>query len=347
MNFSLSDLQVPVIQAPMAGVATPELAAEVSRAGALGALGLGSSDAGQASAMMARTRELLGSGCYGVNLFCHRPAIPDPSREAAWLGYLAPQFIAAGGHPPAALREICRSFTQDDEMLRAVVAARPAMISFHFGLPAAERIAALRQTGALLAATATSRAEAQAIRAAGLDAIVAQGFEAGGHRGIFEPDGPDAQLSTADLMNELADIGLPLIAAGGIMDGADAARHLRNGAAAVQMGTAFVACPESAANDIYRARLVSGAGTVMTAAISGRPARGLENRLTALGAATDAPALPDYPIAYDAAKALHGAAGGADYAAHWAGTGAPRTRPMPAAALVALLAQEIAAGAAS
>lgn len=345
MSFSLTDLQVPVIQAPMAGVATPELAAEVSRAGALGALGLGASDAGQAGAMMARTRELLGSGRYGVNLFCHRPANPDPAREAGWLAYLAPQFQAAGASPPAALHEIYRSFTQDDAMLRAVVAARPAMISFHFGLPDGQRIAALRQTGALLAASATSRAEAQAIRAAGLDAIIAQGFEAGGHRGIFDPEGPDARMGTAELMTDLADIGLPLIAAGGIMDGADAARHLRAGAAAVQMGTAFVACPESAANDIYRARLAAGVDTVMTAAISGRPARGLENRLTALGAAPEAPAPPDYPIAYDAAKALHAAAGGADYAAHWAGTGAARVRPMPAAGLVALLAQEIAAAA--
>ncbi|KGJ05154.1 nitronate monooxygenase [Paracoccus halophilus] len=342
MSFSLTHLQVPVIQAPMAGIATPALAAAVSRAGGLGSLGLGSSHADQAAAMMAETAALLGSARYGVNLFCHRPATADPAREAAWLDYLRAEFHRAGAEPPAALHETYRSLLVDDAMLRAVIAARPAMISFHFGLPDAARLAALRGTGALLAATATSRAEAQAIRAAGLDAIIVQGHEAGGHRGIFDPDGPDECLSTAELQAALADIGLPLIAAGGIMDGADAARHLRAGAVAVQMGTAFVACPESAASDLYRARLTQ-ARPVMTRAISGRPARGLENRLTALAGAADAPALPDYPIAYDAARALHRAAGGTDYAPFWAGTGAARVRPMPAADLVALLGREIAA----
>ena len=342
--MTLSDLalRVPVIQAPMAGVATPLLAAEVSRAGGLGALGLGSSTADQAAAMMAETQTRLGANRYGVNLFCHSPARADPAREAAWLAYLAPEFARAGGQPPQALRETYRSFLVDDDMLRAVVAARPAMISFHFGLPPVDRIKALRDTGAVLAATATSRAEAQAIRAAGLDAIVAQGCEAGGHRGIFDPDGSDARLSTADLIAELADIGLPLIAAGGIMDGADAARHLRAGAALVQMGTAFVACPESAANAAYRTRLTEGK-TVMTAAISGRPARGMANRLTDLGADPLAPALPDYPITYDASKALNAVAGGWDYAAQWAGTGAGRARALPAADLTLLLQAEIAA----
>lgn len=342
MTFALTDLCVPVIQAPMAGIATPRLAAGVSRAGGLGALGLGSSHADQAAAMMAETAHLLGSERYGVNLFCHRPAQANQARETAWLDFLAPEFARFDARPPKTLHETYRSFLVDDDMLRAVIAARPAMVSFHFGLPDSGRIAALRDTGALLAATATSVAEARAIRDAGLDAIIVQGYEAGGHRGIFDPDGPDDHLSTADLMAVLPDMGLPLIAAGGIMDGADAARHLRAGAVAVQMGTAFVACPESAASDAYRVRLQSGAATVMTRTISGRPARGLENRLTALGARDDAPALPDYPVAYDASKALNAVAGGADYAAHWAGTGAARVRSLPAIELVALLAHEIA-----
>lgn len=336
----LDTLKVPVIQAPMAGVATPELAAAVSRAGALGSLGLGSSTAVQAAAMMARAQELLGTNGYGVNLFCHRPANADAAREAAWLGYLAPEFSRFGAEPPAALREVYRSLVADDEMLRAVIAARPAMISFHFGLPPAGQIAALRETGAFLAATATSLAEAQAIAAAGLDAIVAQGYEAGGHRGIFDPDAADDRLSTQDLLAALKGVGLPLIAAGGIMDGRDVAHVLRLGAVAAQMGTAFVTCPESAAGDAYRER-IGNVATIMTAAISGRPARGLANRLTDLGAAAGAPALPDYPITYDASKSLNAVAGGSDYAAHWAGTGAARVRPMPAAELVALLGREI------
>ncbi|UFS67769.1 nitronate monooxygenase [Paracoccus denitrificans] len=342
-RFQLSDLRVPVIQAPMAGTATPHLAAEVGRAGGLGSLGLGASNAAQAAAMMAETRERLGSGRYGVNLFCHRPAQADAAREAGWLDYLAPEFHRFDAEPPARIEEIYRSFVEDDDMLRAVLAAQPALVSFHFGLPSAERIAALRDGGAVLAATATSRAEALAIREAGLDLIVAQGYEAGGHRGIFDPDGPDERLPTQALLPELLDLGLPVIAAGGIMEGADAARHLAAGAAAVQMGTAFVACPESAANDAYRNRLAGAKSgdTVMTRVISGRPARGLANRLTALGEAAEAPALPDYPITYDAAKRLHAVAGGSDYAAQWAGAEAPRVRPIPAADLVALLEREI------
>ena len=338
----LTELSVPVLQAPMAGTATPALAAEVSLAGALGGMGLASETPVKASAMMAEVAGRLGTNRYHVNLFCHRPAQADPAREAAWLDYLAPEFRSAGAEPPATLREIFTSFLIDDAMLAAVVAARPAMVSFHFGLPRADRLVALRECGAFLAGSATSLAEGQAIRDAGLDAIIVQGHEAGGHRGIFDPDGPDAQLSTADLMAVLQPLGLPLVAAGGIMDGRDAARFLDAGAVAVQMGTAFVACPESAASPAHRARLGQpGQETVMTRAISGRPARGFVNRLTALGASPDAPPLPDYPITYDAGKAL-AAAGGADYAAHWAGTSAARARAMPAAELVATLGREIA-----
>lgn len=344
-RFQLSDLSVPVIQAPMAGIATPLLAAEVSGAGALGTLGLGTSKAADAARVMAETARLLGSNRYGVNLFWHDSARRDAACEAAWLDYLSPEFARHGATPPAALAEIYPSLRRDRAMLRAVLDARPALVSFHFGLPGAEITAALREAGAILIASATSVQEGQAIRDAGFDAIIAQGYEAGGHRGIFDPDGADEQLSTAALMARLLPIGLPVVAAGGIMDGVDAARFLRAGAAAVQMGTAFVACPESAANEAYRQRLGREGATVMTRAISGRPARGLENRLTRLGAADGAPEAPDYPLAYDASKALHAVAGGSDYAAHWAGTGAARARAMPAALLVRTLADEIAGAA--
>lgn len=340
-TFRLGDLAVPVIQAPMAGIATPALAAGASLAGALGSLGLGASTPDQARTMMTEVAARIGSNRYGVNLFCHAPADADQAREAAWLAYLAPEFARFDATPPAALREIYPTFLHDDAMLSAVLDARPAVVSFHFGIPDAARIAALRDSGALLLATATSVAEAQAAQAAGLDGVVAQGFEAGGHRGVFDPLEPDDRMSTAELMAALKPLGLPLIPAGGIMDGADAAHWLRNGADAVQMGTAFLACPESSASADHRAGLTSRA-TVMTRAISGRPARGLENRLTALGMAPESPAVPDYPIAYDAGKQLNAAAGGLpDYAAHWAGTGAARARAVPVAELVALLDAEI------
>lgn len=339
--FRFEDLAIPVIQAPMAGTATPELAAEVSRAGGLGSLGLGSVNADKAAQMMAETQQRLGSNRYGVNLFCHRPGQHDLKREQDWLDYLTPEFSRFDAKVPTSLHQIYRSFLDDDAMLTAVVAARPAVVSFHFRLPRRDQIAALRGCGAYLMATATSLDEAVAVREAGLDAIVVQGFEAGGHRGVFDPDGPDDQLPLDVLLAQLKGIGLPVVAAGGVMDGHDAVSKFRLGAVAVQMGTAFVACPESAAGPEYRARL-GVVPTVMTTAISGRPARGMQNRLTQVGSSEQCPVLPDYPMVYDATKALSAAAGGSDYAAHWAGTEAHRSRAVPAAELMSLLAAEIA-----
>ena len=340
--FDLAELAVPVIQAPMAGIATPRLAAEVSRAGGLGSLGLGASTAAQAAQMMAETQALLGSRRYGVNFFCHQPARRDAGIERGWIDYLAPGFAAQGAAVPTGLTEIYQSFLIDDAMLAAVLAARPAVVSFHFGLPGATRIAALRETGALLLASATSRAEAAAIVSAGLDGIIAQGWQAGGHRGIFDPDGADEKLTTADLFAALSDQPLPVIPAGAIMDGAEAAVFLNAGAPAVQMGTAFLACPESQASALHREGLASRE-SVMTRAISGRPARALRNHLSDLGQAAGAAQVPDYPLPYDLSKQLNALAGGTEYAAHWAGAGAVRARAMPAGQLVATLAQEIAA----
>jgi nitronate monooxygenase len=176
--------------------------------------------------------------------------------------------------------------------------------------------------------------------------VVAQGYEAGGHRGVFDPDLPDDRLGTLALTRLLVkELDLPVIAAGGIMDGAGIAACLTLGASAAQLGTAFVACPESSADAGLRSALLGPASrhTVMTRAISGRPARCLTNRFTELGAVVDARAIPSYPIAYDAAKALHAAAKAAGefgYGAQWAGQGAPLARALPAAKLVAELAAE-------
>jgi nitronate monooxygenase len=236
-------------------------------------------------------------------------------------------------------------------MLAALVEAAPPVVSFHFGLPDTERIAALRATGAVLLASVTSLAEGRAAQAAGMDAVVAQGWEAGGHRGVFDPAARDEQLGTFALVRVLARcLDLPVVAAGGIMDGAGIAAALSLGAAAAQLGTAFVACPESSASPAYRAALLAGdaAHTVMTAGISGRAARCLVNRFTALtkelAARTPPVTPPDYPIAYDAGKALHAAAaarGEHGYGAQWAGQGAPLTRALPAAELVATLDREL------
>ncbi|HSZ81949.1 MAG TPA: nitronate monooxygenase, partial [Polyangia bacterium] len=214
--------------------------------------------------------------------------------------------------------------------------------------PAPERVRALRAAGIVLLGTATNLVEARTLAAAGVDAIVAQGFEAGGHRGTFEPDAPDDALSTLALTQGLARaLDRPIVAAGGIMEGAGIDAVLKLGASAAQLGTAFVPCDESAIDAGYRAALESDAAhhTVMTRAISGRPARCLTNRFTALGADVPAREVPDYPIAYDAGKALHAAGrakGDFGFGAQWAGQGAPRARRLPAGQLVALLRRELA-----
>jgi nitronate monooxygenase len=214
-------------------------------------------------------------------------------------------------------------------------------------VPARDRIKALGAAGIVLIATATNLEDGKAIAAAGIDAVVAQGYEAGGHRGVFDPDGADERLGTVALTRLLVrKLDIPVIAAGGIMDGAGIAAALTLGAAAAQLGTAFIACPESAADTGYRAALLgpSAKHTVMTAGISGRPARCLANRITALAEGVERQAIPDYPIAYDAAKALHTAAKSAGefgYGAQWAGQGAPLCREMPAGELIACLGREM------
>jgi nitronate monooxygenase len=340
-------IELPIIQAPMAGVSTPDMAAAVSNAGALGSIGVGAVDAAGARQMIAAVRDRTNRP-FNVNVFCNRPAVPDSARETAWLTRLGPEFARYGAKPPDHLSEIYQSFLTDDDKFAVLIAERPAFVSFHFGLPTPDRIAALQATGIVLLATATNLAEGRAIAAAGIDAIVAQGYEAGGHRGVFDPNARDEQLGTMALTRLLVrELAVPVIAAGGIMDGAGIAAALALGASAAQLGTAFIACPESSADSGFRAALLSTGAehTVMTRAISGRPARCLANRFTAIGENVARDAIPDYPIAYDAGKALHAtakAAGEFGYGAQWAGQGAPLARALPAAELIAQLRSDMA-----
>jgi len=336
----------PIIQAPMAGVATPALAAAVSNAGALGSLGFGTSTPAQARDMMQATRALT-QRPFLVNVFCHVPMPRDAAREAAWLQHLAPLFALFGGAPPSTLRETHRSFLGDDETYALLLAEVPAAVSFHFGLPPVERIRALQDAGIVTLATATNVQEAKRIENAGVDAIVAQGVEAGGHRGVFDLDAVDEGLSTAVLVRQLVKTTtLPVIAAGGVMDGQGIRAMLDLGACAAQLGTAFIACPESAADASYRANLQSprAASTRLTSVFSGRPARGIINALTTHGHAPDAPPPAGHSVAYDATKQLHALAskqGNAEFAAHWAGQGAPLARALPAKDLVKQLMCEL------
>ena len=343
--FERLGVHLPLVQAPMAGVSTARLAAAVSNAGGLGSIAIGAAaNATQARSMIEDVRALT-RALFNVNVFAHASPRVDVEREDVWREALAPLFARFGAVAPQGLSTIYTSYLEDAELQAQLLEAAAPVISFHFGLPRAEQAAALKKQGSVLLATATSLAEAQAAKAIGIDAVVAQGWEAGGHRGVFDPAAPDDRLGTIALTRLLVDrCGLPVIAAGGVMDGYGVRAALALGAQAVQLGTAFIACPESSADDAYRA-VLRGEGalhTVMTAAISGRPARCLSNAFTRWAAEITASA-PDYPRAYDAGKALNAfarAAGEAGFGAQWAGQGAPLSRSMPAAELVKTLMTE-------
>lgn len=336
----------PIIQAPMAGVSTPALVAAVSNAGALGSLGLGAMNAEGARKTIDATRALTDKP-FNVNVFCHAPAVANPQIEQRWLKWLAPHFARHDAEPPANLREIYTSFVADDAMQQVLLDARPAVVSFHFGLPPSDVIDSYRRAGIKLLASATSIDEVRRVTDAGVDAVVVQGFEAGGHRGIFDTAGHDDELGTFALTRlAVNSTDIPVIAAGGIMDGAGIVAALALGAQAAQLGTAFVCCPETSIDDGYRRALLGpgAAHTTLTRAISGRPARSIVNAFTTLGDEADCPAIPDYPVTYDAGKALNAAAkakGEFGYGAQWAGQAAGLSRALPAAELVAVLDAEI------
>lgn len=323
-------IRAPIVQAPMAGVSTPALAAAVSNAGGLGSLGVGATDSDGARKMIRDTRALTGRP-FNINVFCHRPAQADAAVERAWLDWLAPAFRAYGATPPASLSEIYTSFVADHAMQAMLVEEKPAVVSFHFGLPSADVIAALKRAGITLFATATNLDEARQVAAAGIDAIVAQGIEAGGHRGVFDSTAHDDRLGTFALTRLIVrECALPVIAAGGIMDGAGIAAALALGAQAAQLGTAFLTCAESAIAADWKARLLASAdtSTQVTRAITGRHARGLRNTLMARLGEHVADAAP-YPVQNALTQPLRQAAARAndgDYLSLWAGQGAPLAR---------------------
>ncbi|GAB1438863.1 nitronate monooxygenase [Providencia sp.] len=339
-------LRYPIIQAPMAGVATPALAAAVSEAGGLGSLALGASSVKQARELIAQTQALTNKA-FNVNVFCHLTPKRDLVNEQAWVEYLTPKFSLFNAQPPKQLTEIYQSFLDNPEMLALFLEMKPAVVSFHFNVPPADVVHQLKAQGIYTMATATNLQEAKVIEQAGIDVIVAQGIEAGGHRGMFDVLAQDEALTTNALVAILAKhTRLPIIAAGGIMDGYDIQQSFENGAAAAQLGTAFILCPESGASDGYRHKLKSQItdNTTLTAAISGRPARGIINQFTQAGDIYQTSKLPDYPIAYDIGKQLNAAAAksGSDaFAAYWAGQNVAKVREMPASVLMKKLVKEM------
>lgn len=323
----------PIVQAPMKGTSTPALAAAVSAAGGLGSLGCAGLD-GDALASLIGDMRRRTNRPFALNFFAHGPAEPEPESVARARKRLAPFHAEAGlGAPPERLEPAPAAF--GDEHLAVLLADPPAVVSFHFGLPAGDGVARLRAAGSRVIATATCVAEARACAAAGVDAVVAQGWEAGGHRGAFAIEGDDVGIGLMALVPQVVDaVEVPVIAAGGIADGRGIAAALALGASGVQIGTAFVPCPESAAGPAHRAAIAGATdtGTRLTRAVSGRPARAHRTRyVEAMAAETGA--LPAYPLMYALSEPLR-ATGDPDFAFLLYGQGAPLARARPAADLV-------------
>ena len=328
----------------MAGVQGTALASAVSEAGGLGSLPFAMLSPDEQRAQLSEMRERT---CrpFNVNFFCHTPPLPDPAREAAWREALAPYYAEFGIEPgPGTLGPKRTPF--DATAAELVEAFRPAVVSFHFGLPAPELLARVRSCGAFVLASATTVEEAHWLEAHGVDAVIAQGLEAGGHRGHFLSDDLSVQLGTFALVHQVARaVRIPVIAAGGIADAAGVSAALALGAAAVQVGTAYMTCPEATTSTLHRAALLSPAAqhTVITRLFSGRPARGIVNRLIReLGPMSElAPAFPLASAALAPLRAKAESLRDTGFSPLWCGQNASGCAAIPAAELTRRLAQRI------
>jgi nitronate monooxygenase len=334
-------VRLPIVAAPMAGgPSTPALVAAVGEAGGLGVLGGAYLTPDALRAQIREVRRLT-AAAFGVNLLLSEPVAVDADEVGVALALLAPYAEELGvelptGPPGTAADDL-------DALVEVVVAERVPLVSVAFGVPSPSAVAALRGSGALLAGTATTVAEARAVDAAGFDVVVVQGAEAGGHRGTFLHDPEDGLVGLMALVPQVRSaVGVPVVAAGGIVDGRGVAACLRLGAAAAQLGTAFLLCPEAGTSAPYR-RAVAAAqetDTVITRAFSGRAARGIRNRVTEDLAGA---ALPPYPVMNALTRGLRKRAaelGRAEFLSLWAGQGVGAVRELPAAELVALLERE-------
>jgi len=333
---ALAGARHPIVQAPMAGAAGVDLCVAAIEGGALGSLPCAMLGPDEIGAQVAEVRSRA-EGPINLNFFCHSP--PPETDDSAWRTLLAPyyaEFGAAAG-PAGPLR---RPF--DPAACAAVEAVRPEVVSFHFGLPEPALLERVRKTGAAVIGNATSVAEALWLEARGVDGVIAQGWEAGGHSGRFLGGDPAEAMTLFALLPQVADsVAVPVIAAGGIGDGRGIAAAFVLGASAVQLGTAFLYSPESRISPPHRAALES-APTRVTNLMSGGLARGIEGRLMReLGAVR--PEAPPFPLAAAALAPVRTAAearGEYGFGPMWAGQAGPLGRPVPAADLVRDLAAD-------
>jgi nitronate monooxygenase len=343
---TLLGIELPIIQAPMAGVQGSALAIAVSNAGGLGSLPCALLSEAALRDELA-TIKAQTARPFNVNFFCHTPPVPDAARAAAWRAALAPYYREFGLDIADVPAGPGRSpFSAEAAALLAEF--RPAVVSFHFGLPAAELLASVRACGARVFGCATTVDEARWLAARGVDAIVAQGLEAGGHRGVFLDDEPTRQVGSLALLPQVvaAVPGTPVIAAGGIADANGVAAALALGAAGVQVGTAYLLCPEATTSALHRAALQDAERarhTALTNVFTGRPARGIVNRvIRELGPISAA--APAFPLAATAIAPLRARAesqGNGDFSPLWSGQNASGCREIPAAQLTRELAGRV------
>lgn len=339
--LQLLGIELPIIQAPMAGVQGSALAVAVSNAGGLGSLpcamlGLDAirSELATIKAQTARP--------FNVNFFCHVPPAADTEREALWRTTLAP-YYAEFGIDASTLPTGPGRVPFSAEAAQVLSEVKPAVVSFHFGLPSAELLARARSWGAKILSSATTVDEARWLEAQGVDAIIAQGLEAGGHRGMFLSEDLSTQVGTFALLPQIVrEVKVPVIAAGGIADAKGVAAAMKLGAAGVQIGTAYLLCPEATTSAVHRAALSSDAAchTALTNLFTGRPARGIVNRIMReLGPIS--PAAPAFPLATAAIAPLRAKAesrGSGEFSPLWSGQNASGCRRTPAAELTRQLA---------
>jgi len=339
----LFGIEVPIIQAPMAGANLSAMAIAVSEAGGLGSLPCALLPAermrGEIGAIRAATARP-----YNLNFFCHREAPLDAAREARWRERLAPFYRTLGVDPETSLpAPVRRPF--DEAACQIVEEMRPKVVSFHFGLPDPGLVARVKASGALVLSSATTVAEARWLEQRGCDAIIAQGAEAGGHRGMFLGEDVAGQVGTMALVPQIVDaVGVPVIASGGIAEARGILAALVLGAAGVQLGTAYLFTPEATLSPLHRAALARAEAndTALTNLFTGRPARGIANRLMReIG-----PICPDAPVFPQAAQALAPLrakaepAGDDGFMPLWAGQALRLAREQPAGVLTRRLAQE-------
>ena len=341
--LDLLGIELPIIQAPMAGANLSDMVVAVSEAGGLGSLPCALLSLDKAREELARIRQRT-SKPINVNFFCHQSPEFDSGREAAWKERLKSYYLELGLDPDAPTPPSTRA-PFDESYLSLVEEFRPEVVSFHFGLPRQGLLQRVKDTGAKVLSSATTVDEARWLEDGGCDAIIAQGFEAGGHRGIFLSDDISTQVGTMALVPQVVDaVSIPVIAAGGIADARGIVAALALGASAVQIGTAYLFTPEATIAPPHRQALKGAKDdeTALTNIFTGRPARGIVNRIMR-EVGPISPAAPQFPLAGGALAPLRQKTeplGSNDFMSLWSGQAARLGREFPAAELTRTLAQE-------